>query len=183
MVLQMPHKLRQKQHQSTKHRVISYLKWNRRKIDSNRIVHSWENALLFQARSADRASQGQLNESERLRAQFKLGSGTGGAFTIPFAHSSFPARYRWRPRVSRVSTESTERCQVKSKAIIKTDKYERKTVPLRARSGLTTNLEQPSRVKELSTRGGAKGFDTLGTRLDKQYGDQRERSSRFRKYF
>ena len=85
--------------------------------------------------------------------------------------------------MSRVSTESTERCQVKSKAIIKTDKYERKTVPLSARSGLTTNPEQPSRVKELSTRGGAKGFDTLGTRLDKQYGDQRERSSRFRKYF
>ena len=109
-----------KQHQPTKHRVISYLKWNRREIDSNRIVHSWENALLFQTRSADRATQGQLNESEGLRAQVKLGTGTGGAFTIPFAHSSFLARYRWRPRVSRVSTESTERCQVKSKAIKQT---------------------------------------------------------------
>ena len=80
---------------------------------------------FFQTRSADRASQGQLNESEGLRAQFKLGTGTGGAFTIPFAHSSFLARYRWRPRVS---FESTERCQDKSKAI-ETDKYERKTGP------------------------------------------------------
>ena len=70
-------------------------------------------------------SQGQLNESEGLRAQFKLGTETGGAFTIPFAHSSFLARYRWRPRVS---FESTERCQDKSKAI-ETDKYERKTGP------------------------------------------------------
>ena len=65
-------------------------------------------------RSADRARQGKRNESDRVGAQFKLGTGTGGAFTIPFggipfAHSSFLARYRWRPRVS---FESTERCQV-----------------------------------------------------------------------
>ena len=37
--------------------------------------------------------------------------------------------------------------------------------------------------ERLSPRGGAKGLDTLGTRLDKQNGDQRERSSRFGKYF
>ena len=42
------HKWGQKQHQPTKHRVSSYLKWNRRKIDSNWIVHSRENALFFQ---------------------------------------------------------------------------------------------------------------------------------------
>ena len=37
--------------------------------------------------------------------------------------------------------------------------------------------------ERLSPRGGAKGLDTLGTRIDTQNGDQRERSSRFRKYF
>lgn len=37
--------------------------------------------------------------------------------------------------------------------------------------------------ERLSPRGGAKGLDTLGTRLDTENGDQRERSSRFRKYF
>ena len=37
--------------------------------------------------------------------------------------------------------------------------------------------------ERLSPGGGAKGLDTLGTRLDTQNGDQRERSSRFRKYF
>lgn len=37
--------------------------------------------------------------------------------------------------------------------------------------------------ERLSPRGGDKGFDTLGTRLEKQNGDKRERSSRFRKYF
>lgn len=39
---------------------------------------------FFQTRSADGARHGKLNESEGLRAQFKLGTGKGRAFTIPF---------------------------------------------------------------------------------------------------
>ena len=73
------HKWGQKQHQPTKHRVSSYLKWNRRKIDSNWIVHSRENALFFQTRSADRARQiarqGKLQPRSQGSLLPALGSG------------------------------------------------------------------------------------------------------------
>ena len=178
------HKWGQKQHQPTKHRVSSYLKWNRRKIDSNWIVHSRENALFFQTHVL-------LTEQDRGNGMKVIDLGLSSNWA-PGRDGRLPSHLGASHLLTRPFSRGIDGGQgyrLRAQNDVKFKVKRLKQTSIKEKRDLDCKIwvnREPGAAltsERLSPRGGAKGLDTLGTRLDKQNGDQRERSSRLRKYF
>ena len=143
------HKWGQKQHQPTKHRVSSYLKWNRRKIDSNWIIHSRENALFFQTHVL-------LTEQDRGNGMKVIDLGLSSNWA-PGRDGRLPSHLGASHLLTRPFSRGIDggqgyRLRAQNDVKFKVSDWNRqvwkKNGTLSAKSGLTENQGQPSRVKD-----------------------------------